>query len=74
MIDKITCCKDCANRHPACHGSCEKYIQQKAELDARKAEARKQYEINKGITQFRYDGINKICKTRIYRGKFRKMR
>ncbi len=72
--DKITCCKDCATRHPACHGTCEKYIQQKAELEAFKAELRKRNEIKKGLDQFRYDGIENICRNRIYRGKFRKMR
>lgn len=24
----ITCCKDCPNRKPACHGSCEEYKRQ----------------------------------------------
>lgn len=24
----ITCCKDCPNRKPACHGSCGKYKRQ----------------------------------------------
>lgn len=73
-INKITCCKDCADRHPGCHGSCEKYIQQRAELDAVKAERRKQYEINSGLNAFRYDGMSKIMNTRVYRGKYRKGR
>lgn len=25
----ITCCKDCENRHLACHDSCKIYLQQK---------------------------------------------
>lgn len=70
--DKITCCKDCTERHPGCHGTCEKYIQQKADLDAAKAEARKKYEISQGLNAYRYDGISKICRNRIYRGKWRK--
>ena len=72
VTDKITCCKDCATRHPGCHGTCEKYIQQKAELEAAKAERRKQYEINQGLNAFRYDGITKVCKQRNYRSKFRR--
>lgn len=24
----MTCCKDCPNRKPACHGSCEEYKRQ----------------------------------------------
>ena len=35
----IWCCKDCQERHYACHGHCEKYIQQKAEYERLKAEA-----------------------------------
>ena len=27
-------CKDCPNRHPACHDQCEKYLAWKAELKA----------------------------------------
>lgn len=26
----FTCCKDCPDRHPACHGTCEKYKAAKA--------------------------------------------
>ena len=35
---RITCCKDCPDRYPGCHAKCEKYIQQRAEYDAEKAE------------------------------------
>lgn len=69
---KITCCKDCQERFPGCHGSCEKYIQQRAELDAAKAELRKKHDINKGLNEFRYDGINKVMARRNYRSKYRK--
>lgn len=26
---RITCCKDCTERHPNCHAECEKYKAQK---------------------------------------------
>lgn len=39
----VTCCKDCEERHPACHDHCEKYIRQKAEIAEIK---RKQIEAN----------------------------
>ena len=29
----ITCCKDCKDRHPACHDSCERYKNEKARSD-----------------------------------------
>jgi len=32
----IKCCKDCKDRHPACHDFCERYRKEKAESqDAR---------------------------------------
>lgn len=35
-MQKITVCKDCPDRHPACHDRCEKYIKAKQELQERK--------------------------------------
>jgi hypothetical protein len=71
-IDKITCCKDCENRQPGCHGTCEKYLTQRAELDAVKVAQRKKNNINQGLNEFRYDGINKVMAKRNYRSKFRR--
>ena len=34
-------CKDCAERHVGCHGTCESYKDWKAENDAKKAEQQK---------------------------------
>lgn len=74
VTNKITCCKDCTDRHAGCHATCEKYNQQKTELDAIKAERRKQYEINSGLNAYRYEGINKVMSNRVYRSKWRKGR
>lgn len=30
-------CNGCTNRHPGCHGKCEKYIREKAEWEQQKA-------------------------------------
>lgn len=30
MRYKITCCKDCSERHTACHDTCPKYLEEKA--------------------------------------------
>lgn len=35
-MQKITVCKDCPDRYPACHDRCEKYIQAKKDLQERK--------------------------------------
>ena len=37
MIPGIFRCKDCNERHPGCHGHCEKYIEDKAAHEKRKA-------------------------------------
>ena len=39
---KITCCNGCTERQadPNCHGFCEKYLSQKAELEKKNAEVR----------------------------------
>ena len=33
----IYSCKDCTDRHPTCHSTCEKYLGEKAEDEKRKA-------------------------------------
>lgn len=35
-MNKITCCKDCADRKIACHDSCERYKAQKAAYEETK--------------------------------------
>lgn len=39
----ISCCKDCPDREPHCHGNCERYLKERAELDAMKESVRKQH-------------------------------
>lgn len=39
----VTCCYKCSVRHPNCHSTCDKYIQQKAQL----AEDKKQERANR---------------------------
>ena len=34
---KITCCMDCAERHPGCHDHCEEYAAQRTEMELAKA-------------------------------------
>lgn len=67
----ITCCKDCPDRYPGCHGKCEKYIKERADYDAKRAEARKKYNIASGLAEQRFDGIRKVTDRRNYRNKYR---
>lgn len=42
-MSKIRCCQECVppKRHVGCHGTCEEYIKERAELDESKEEERK---------------------------------
>lgn len=48
----IICCKDCPNRKPACHGSCEEYKrrleEQKKRLEWLKDESKKTNAVIRG--------------------------
>lgn len=68
----ITCCKDCQERYPACHGHCEKYIQQRAEYDAAKAEYMKQVKVQRGLNESLNDTMYKYTKRINCRSKYRK--
>lgn len=74
MNKVIFSCKDCKDRFPGCHGTCETYKQQRAELDKRKAEAKKKRDIEVGLNNYFYDSMNKINKRDVYRSKYRKRR
>lgn len=39
-------CKDCQDRHPNCHSTCEKYAEFKAENERRKAAIAKDKDMN----------------------------
>lgn len=71
---KITCCKDCEDRQPGCHGSCEKYAQEKAEYDETMTQKRKEYEIKMGLDSFLFDTIHNNTKRMHYRDKYRRSR
>ncbi len=69
---KIDCCRDCPDRKPGCHGSCETYKQQKQEYEQTKEEKMKQAKIQQGLDEYKFDFGHKVTKKQIYRGKFRK--
>ncbi len=69
---RITCCKDCPDRYPGCHGKCEKYIAARAEYDAQKAEAAKKFNVASGLYEQRSNSIHKVTARQRYRAKYRK--
>lgn len=72
--NSITCCYQCPDRFPGCHGSCEKYITAKAENEAKMAEIKKKKIIYHGLKEYKYDGIHKTMRGRNYRSKYRRGR
>lgn len=60
----IYCCKDCHDRSPGCHGSCEKYITQKAEYDTLKRQYAEKGMVRQGLEDQKYRVIEKAYKRR----------
>lgn len=48
-MNKITCCKDCADRKIACHSTCETYKEQKAAYEEIKNNIYEQKEKERAI-------------------------
>lgn len=63
---RISCCKDCVppERTPYCHSTCQKYIEQKAALDAHNEELRKKECGKEGAKRVIIDGCLKWRKRR----------
>lgn len=70
----ITCCKDCPNRFPGCHSTCEKYIQQKNEYEKAKAERKAKSAVQQGLNEYKFDFGHRVTKRQVYRSKYRKGR
>lgn len=64
---KITCCKDCPDRIPGCHGSCEKYKQEKAEYDATMEEQNRKKAVKAGLDASLYASVERTAKRTHYR-------
>ena len=69
---KIECCKDCPDRHPGCHGHCERYKKERAEYDETMSAKRHEADIEKGLTSAQFSYCHKTNKHIIYRGKYRR--
>lgn len=58
-MKRIGCCKDCMARQPGCHGSCEKYKQEREEYLAEKRVIRKEKNKDFQYICFRIDKAKK---------------
>lgn len=57
-------CKDCPDRHPACWGSCPKYLEAKAEHEAVKQAYAKDRAADSLISGVQYYGLRRWQKER----------
>lgn len=56
----IGVCKDCTDRHPACWGTCEKYLAARRELEKKKAEIAKQNKAAGAANAVQYNAMRKL--------------
>lgn len=49
----ITCCKNCDERYPACHDSCQRYIKEKTENLEARLKQKRQCQIDSDISNMR---------------------
>ena len=55
----INVCYNCQDRHKACWGTCERYLAERKELDARKAEKLKERRIESAFNAVQYNALRK---------------
>ena len=53
----IGVCKDCKDRHPACWGTCEKYLAARKELEEKKAEKLSDFRMECAMSAVQYNGL-----------------
>ena len=58
----IGVCKNCRGRHPACWGTCERYLAARKELEARKSEKLSGYHMVSVMNDVQYNGLRKYRK------------
>lgn len=60
----IKCCKDCVPpiRHSGCHGTCERYLKEKAEYEKQKEYAKAHKTVM--LTNYDFDEIAYACSKR----------
>lgn len=58
----IYCCKDCPDRKVGCHVTCEKYIQEKADIDKFNDQVNRSKVIDRFLTDRRMDKRNRLIK------------
>lgn len=60
----IGVCKECQDRHPACWGTCERYLEAREKLEAVKAEKLHGYHMVNVMNDVQYNGLRKYRKNK----------
>jgi hypothetical protein len=60
----IFSCKGCPDRHPGCHSTCQKYLEEKAQYEELRAENAKKRAIEYEIYSQRSERVYKATKRR----------
>ena len=55
----IKVCHNCQDRHPACWGTCERYLSARKKLEAMKATKLKAYSIEGAVNTVQYNALRK---------------
>ena len=63
---KITCCKDCPDRHIGCHATCERYLEQKATLEEEADRAREYKLVDIEYSKLSKDHLCRKIKKKIH--------
>ena len=63
-------CFECQDRYPACHDTCEKYVEAKAEYEERKAKVKTERDKYKEIDLYHLQAVRRTrqvkCKSKVY--------
>lgn len=68
----MACCKDCPDRAPHCHGKCERYLKERAELDALNEKIRKDRLVEDYYRTTTSHALGDLAKRRIVKNRFEK--
>lgn len=61
----IKCCKDCKERHPHCHTSCPRYLEEKIEHERQKERVDKIKKIESDMFGYKTDSKKRYWKRKV---------
>lgn len=67
MSARITCCKDCQERHPGCHDKCQAYQKERLKNELRKRKILEEKKKQVDVDNYRYHKrLNEVKKKKIH--------